>query len=437
MATGNKVVPLKNRFTKEQVYAFVLPQLAPVEGVGGVRASQCGGCHQAIYKEWQASSHASALSDLQFQAELYKKSSPRWLCLNCHIPLQNQRRHFVQGLRGGDVLRPALAKNPGFDLALQKEAITCAVCHVRRDAKGRSVVIGTRGNAKAPHPVRADPKGLRDSCLRCHDPRGERITPMLVCWFETRKEMVESPGGAKRSCVGCHMPMSRRRLAEDLTDYPVRPVRQHHWVGGGVPKRYSGYKKLLARGYHPGLAVTLLRAARTAGGVSFEAELENRRAGHWLTTADPERHLLMLATLRTADGRRQARKRDRIGQVWKWAPRAEKVSDNRLPRGSKRRWKRSFSAAASAGAVTLELKIWHVRLSSKNAGYMKKEHVRDDYVPGLTKLVRSLERHYPLATLVYREVVDLASGKRIRSTAAQLIGISAAEQRLPLSARDY
>ena len=173
------------------------------------------------------------------------------------------------------------------------------------------------------------------------------------------------------------------------------------------------------------------------GGVSFTAELENRRAGHWLTTADPERHLLMLATLRTADGRRQARKRDRIGQVWKWAPRAEKVSDNRLPRGSKRRWKRSFSAAASAGAVTLELKIWHVRLSSKNAGYMKKEHVRDDYVPGLTKLVRSLERHYPLATLVYREVVDLASGKRIRSTAAQLIGISAAEQRLPLSARDY
>ncbi len=61
MATGNKVVPLKSRFTKEQVYAFVLPQLAPVEGVGGVRASQCGGCHKAIYKEWRASSHASRM----------------------------------------------------------------------------------------------------------------------------------------------------------------------------------------------------------------------------------------------------------------------------------------------------------------------------------------------------------------------------------------
>jgi hypothetical protein len=33
--------------------------------------------------------------------------------------------------------------------------------------------------------------------------------------------------------------------------------------------------------------------------------------------------------------------------------------------------------------------------------------------------------------------VDLATGKRIRSSPSQLIGISAAEQRLPLSARDY
>jgi len=437
MVSGGKVAPLESRFSKEQDFAFVLPQLAPVAGVGGVRASHCGVCHRAIYREWQASTHASALSDLQFQAELSKKSSPRWLCLNCHIPVQNQRRHLVQGLVGGDVLRPALVKNPGFDAAMQAEAITCATCHVRRDDQGRSVVVGTRGNPEAPHPVRADPKALRNICKRCHDPRGERITPLLVCWFQTYKELSEGPHGGKRDCVGCHMPVSRRRLASEFSAYPVRKNRQHHWVGGGVPKRFGGYGRLAERGYHPGLVVKLVRAERAAGVVGFEAELENRRSGHALPTADPERHLLLLATLRASDGRRQGQKRSRIGQVWKWVPRAEKVSDNRLSPGGKRWWKGSFSAAASTGAVTLELKIWHVRLTSKNAEHMKKARVREDYVPGLSKLLRSLERHYPLATLVYREVVDLATGKRIRSTAAQLIRTSAAEQRLPLNARDY
>ncbi len=190
MVSGDKVTPIASRFTKQQGFAFVLPQLAPVAGVGGVRASQCGACHRAIYREWQASTHAAALSDLQYQAELFKKGSPRWLCLNCHIPVQNQRRYLVQGLTGGDVLRPAQVLNPGFDPAMQKEAITCATCHVRPDAKGASVVIGTRGNPDAPHPVRADPKALRNICLRCHDPRGERITPTLMCWFQMASQLL-------------------------------------------------------------------------------------------------------------------------------------------------------------------------------------------------------------------------------------------------------
>ncbi len=440
MASPPKVTPLASRFNTNQDFAFVLPQLAPVVGVGGVRASQCGVCHRAVAREWQATTHRAALSDLQYQAELFKDSSPRWLCLNCHIPVQNQRRHLVTGLTAGNVLRPALVKNPGFDAAMQAEAITCATCHVRPDAKGRSVVIGTRGNPAAPHPVRADRKGLRNVCLRCHDPKGERLTPMLVCWFKTREEAAEGTASNPRDCVDCHMPAVRRQLATGFTAYPQRKTHRHHWVGGGVPKRFTGYAGLLRRGYHSGLAVTLKRAERSGGSILFEAELVNRRAGHWLPTADPERHLLLLATLRGPDGRRLGRgavRRGRIGQVWKWSPRAQKVSDNRLRPDRKRRWAGTFKAAAAAGAVTLELKIWHVRLTSKNAAHMRKARVRPDYVPGLRKLLKRMERHYPMATLVYREVVALDTGKRTRSTVEQLLRSSAAEQRVPLSKRDY
>jgi len=437
--------PLSQRFSKEQAFAYVLPQLKPVKGVGSVRASDCGECHEAIYKEWKESTHAAALRDLQFQAELFKKSSPVWLCLNCHIPLQNQRRHFVRGLRGGDVLRPVQEPNPGFDRALQQEAITCAVCHVRRDSKGRSVVVGTRGNVKAPHPVRADRGALRRMCLRCHDPRGERITPLLVCWFRTQKEWKDGPHAAKRDCVDCHMPAVKRRLAAAETEFPVRTTHKHHWVGGGVPKEFSAYDRLLKRGYRSGLDVRLTqwRLTRAQQRVAFSLEVTNARAGHWVPTADPERHILLQAVLVDAQGKRLGKKTSRIGQVWKWAPRARKVSDNRLRPGSPRVWSTSLplpasGAGAGAGAgVKLVLTAYHVRLSSKNARYMKKEPVRDLYVKGARALVKQIERHYPMATVVYREEVELATSTRRLSTPAELLRLSKQEQRIPLGARDY
>ncbi len=438
MVRGEKVTPLSSRFGKEQGFAFVLPQLAPVSGVGGAGASHCGACHEAIYKEWRGSSHAAALSDLQFQAELHKKSSPRWLCLNCHIPVQNQRRHLVKGLRGGNVLRPVLVKNPGFDPAMRSEGITCATCHVRKGPGGESVIVGARGSTRAPHPTRADPKALRTVCLRCHDPKGARITPTLMCWFQTRKELAEGAFSGKRDCVDCHMEAVRRRLAAGFSSLPLRQTRRHHWVGGGVPKRFTGYRTLLARGYRPGLEVTLEEASRASnGGVSFRAALENRRAGHWLPTADPERHLLLLATLLAADGRRLARKRRRIGQVWRWAPRAEKISDNRLEVKQRRSWAGAFGAVEARGAATLELKVWHVRLSSANAAHMRKAPVTEEWVPGLRRLLRRMERHYPMATLVYLERVNLATGHRARASAAELLRLSDAEKNVPLSGRDY
>ena len=432
--------PLSKRFTAEQPFAFVLPQLQDVQGVGGVRARDCGVCHQAIYKEWQATTHAWALRDIQYQAELFKPSSPRWLCLNCHIPVQNQRRKIVTGLIDGDVMRPATRPNPGFDADMQQEAITCAVCHVRPDAKGRSQIVGPRGNPEAPHPVRRDGAALRDVCYRCHDPRGERITPLLVCWFETRKELADGPF-AKKGCADCHMSTTRRRLAAAFDVYPERETHAHHWAGGGVPKSFDGYPGLRARGYEPGLEVHKLTVTPSPDGkqVAFSLDFENARAGHKLPTADPERHLLLLAWLEDASGQRHAVTRARIGQTWTWHPRAEKKGDNRLAPRERRRWEQRLEVPTGLGKGKGKLVVtaYHVRLTGKTVEHMRKAKVEATYIKGIEAQVRQLQRHYPMASYLYREEVDLGSGKQTRLSLDELIALSRAEQRKSLSKRDY
>ncbi len=436
---AEKVKPLSEHFTADQTFAFVLPQLKPVQGVGGVRASQCAVCHKEIHEEWSQSTHAWALRDLQFQAEIFKPSSPRWLCLNCHIPVQNQRRTIVRGLKSGDVLRPATAPNPGFDPEMQKEAITCAVCHVRPGPGGASQIIGPRGNPKAPHPVKAEPATLHDICYRCHDPRGERITPLLVCWFETRKELEQGPMGGDATCADCHMPTKKRRLAAPLfTRFPERDSPRHTWEGGGVPKHFGGFAGQAARGYEAGLSSELLEVTRDdkTGAVSLTVELSNT-AAHKLTTGDPERHLLLVARALDADGEELARQTHRIGQTWKWRPEAKKVGDNRLGVEEERKWSATLEPRAGSAAARLSLAIYHVRLTGKSATHMMKTKVQETYVEGLEAKVKQLPRLYPMARYLHHEVVELASGKRTRASEAELVRLSAAEAQRPLDTRDY
>ena len=108
----------------------VVPHQEVPEGLTSLSAEQCGACHQDHYKEWKQSTHAHAWTDLQFQAELKKESSP-FMCINCHIPLQNQQEYIIDGLIDGDIYQPVKRKNPNFDLSLQQEGKNCASCHVR------------------------------------------------------------------------------------------------------------------------------------------------------------------------------------------------------------------------------------------------------------------------------------------------------------------
>ena len=68
------ITPLTNH------WEFAIPNQEVPEGLSSLSAEQCGACHQEHYKEWKISTHAQAWTDLQFQAELKKESSP-FMCI--------------------------------------------------------------------------------------------------------------------------------------------------------------------------------------------------------------------------------------------------------------------------------------------------------------------------------------------------------------------
>lgn len=411
------------------------PKTVAVKGGGefAANASTCGACHQDNYREWRDSTHANALRDPQYLAELAKSSSPRWLCLGCHIPLKNQREQLVDGdtkllSSGYDIGTIDDRKNPDFDRTLQTEAITCATCHVRRGPDGKGVVIGPRGDPIAPHFVKKDPKALNDICVRCHSPGEAQLTPTFVCWFETAEELAAGPYAGEKSCIDCHMKITERAL---VPGNPVRKTRQHHWQGGGVPKSFDLYDKLEHQGWVPGLEVTL-----TFNGLDSTVAVENKNAGHKIPTADPERHYLVRARLLDAAGKELARDVLRIGQRWDWGGLesgrvAHRIEDTRLAPRERRQWQPELPAAAFNKASSLEVDALHVRLAPGNARYAKQAKIDDELealVPGARARGAALEKHYPLLSFIARERVDLGSGKRKKDDHAALIARSKALQ---------
>lgn len=419
-------------------WPFLTPIDAPatVALVGGgelpATAVTCGGCHADHYREWGAATHASAIHDLQYLAELAKPGQPRWLCLNCHAPTAFQR---AESITPETTLRDGLAQvdaapNPGFEaaggLAAMAEGVTCATCHVRRDADGLGVVVGPRGSGRAPHRVRADKDALTSICVQCHSPGPARLSATFTCWFESAEELAAGPDAGK-TCTSCHMPEVERPAAAGA---PAVTLRRHVWVGGGVPKSAAGYDTLLERGWEPGLDVAIsLDPARVV--------LTNARAGHLLPTADPERFLRVEARIEAADGAVLGRDVLRIGQSWDWGDEATgrlamRKSDNRLRPGEAREW----SPALPAGGAALVVEVAHVRVTAENAAYMAGTTLDAELAamwPEAPSLLPHIDQHYPMATYVWRERVPLDGGARSVATRDELIAASKALLAKPLS----
>lgn len=417
-------------------HAFLTPRDAPatVALVAGgelpTTAATCGACHADHYAEWQGATHAAAITDLQYLAELAKPGQPRWLCLNCHAPTAPQRaEHITLDTPLVDAHRAVAATpNPDFDPARTAEGVTCATCHIRRDTDGAGTVVGPRGSGRAPHRVRRDPEALTNLCVECHSPGDVTISPTLTCWFDTAEELAAGPS-AGTSCTECHMPAVERPAA---AGGPVVSVRQHLWNGGGVPKTYDHYDGLLARGWSTGLdvGVTLSPPVVT---------LTNARAGHTLPTADPERHLRVEARLEDAAGAVLARDVLRVGQTWDWGEEATgrvatRLADNRLLPGESRLW--SPALARAPGAARLVIEVAHVRVTPENASYMAKATLDAELTalwPAAPALLPAFDANYPLATWIWRGSYPLDGTPPTVATPEELVAASKALATAPLA----
>jgi hypothetical protein len=333
-----------------------LPYQQTPKGLKSIRAEDCGTCHVEIYKEWKASTHAQALNDLQFQAEMTKSPKTSWLCLNCHTPLLNQVETVAVDVRNRSTSEPVLQNNTRSDAVLRNEAVTCAVCHVKN-----GYIVGPYGNTNAPHPVKRDQKLLSsDSCATCHQATAA-YTDTLVCSFETADEWRASPYAAKgQSCSSCHMPSVQRPLVEGG---PVRASRRHFFGGGMIPKTQG----LAATPNRSGLTVQVLATSVTGSNITVPVRLKNAYAGHKLPTGDPERHIRVDVSM-IAGGKVAETRSIRIGQQWEWWPKARKVADTRL-RPLEERVETLTFRAPKPGQARLRISVTNVRMTEQAAKF--------------------------------------------------------------------
>ena len=338
-------------------------------GLRDMKAETCGICHRAIYEEWSISTHRRAWrDDAQFQKELEKsrgtgdggEGDVSWLCINCHTPVVAQQAKLVNGLIDGELHRPEYVDNPGYDESLQEEAVTCAACHVRN-----GIVYGPYGDTNAPHPsARDDVLSSVDVCTRCHQAERIYTSENLGCFFSTGREWAASSyAESGQTCQSCHMPEVDRPLAEGF-GAPIRRTRRH-WFGGSlIPKKpeYESEIAPLRDVYGDGLSITVhevtpeLRIlAEKAPALSPQDQalaegrhvvcrrcqgelavvITNDRAGHYMPTGDPERHVDVDVVVRRGN-KIVGRTWTRIGSRYRWWPEIELLADTRIPPGEKR-----------------------------------------------------------------------------------------------------
>jgi len=356
-------------------WEIAIPNQEVPEGLTSLSSKDCGVCHQEHYKEWKTSTHAHAWTDLQFQSELKKESSPL-MCINCHIPLQNQQEFIVTGLINGDIYQPVKKINPHFDKDLQNEGINCASCHVRNGA-----IVGPTGTAKAPHKtVKGTVHLSEELCTKCHNATAV-ITPTLACTFETGDEWQGGPYAAEKNCISCHMPEINREV---VAGYGKRKSRHHYFMGSGIPK-LKGLQPQILNGlvYYPS---KIKEDYMLNDSLNFSFKIVNENAGHKVPTGDPERFIIFSFHL-IHNGIVIAEKTERIGEEWEWYPEAKKLSDNNLNPLEERVY--TFNPKIkSIGEYTLAIEVTKHRMNEETAKYNK------------------LGEEYPLFISIYNKEFD-------------------------------
>lgn len=399
---NRREVPIEEVFPGKS-WAKPIPSLPDLKGVGAPTAKNCGNCHTEIYEEWKLSTHANALSDVQFQSELAKSSSPKWICLNCHIPVQNQREMVTTALRGGNYFDPIEVPNPNFNPEMKEEAITCATCHVRVDKEShQSYVIGGSGGTSPPHPVQINREFLKNRCNDCHN-ETYTLNESLVCSFQTGTELKST--NTDKSCVSCHLPEVKRSFVKSSLHRPVRVAHRHGFIGGGVPKRFDLYKDQIRLGYKPGLVLSDFKWENE----KILLQLQNQNANHHVTSGDPERFYRLVIEGIDQYGNVIYRNESKVGQEWEWSPKAKKISDLRIPNGETFKWE--LPSIPKSNLITkFRFQAIHVRLKDITSDYMIQS---SNAVPETYRnKVKQIKEIYPHSSIVIESIYDVKSKSR-------------------------
>jgi Zn-finger protein len=152
----------------------------PATGEAGPKASECGGCHGAQYREWQETVHAKAFTSPTFQEAA--GNPPEAECLQCHAPL---------GMRDGQMASRAFNR---------EEGVTCVSCHLVDGA-----MHGPHGSTAlvSPHPIKKDHAAYTSPsvCAPCHD--------------ETHEQWQRATAGhAAPTCQECHQASVQRTASQ-------------------------------------------------------------------------------------------------------------------------------------------------------------------------------------------------------------------------------
>ncbi|HID70626.1 MAG TPA: hypothetical protein EYP35_09290 [Desulfobacterales bacterium] len=332
LATGAfltwRMIRPMNIFVVTDAFAKPMAITVPPEGVESLNASSCGKCHTETYREWAGSMHASAWTDPYYQVDLIFDGNQQ-ICINCHSPLQNQQENLVLGFRDKERFKPILKKNPDFDPELQKEGVTCVVCHLRS-----GVIIGPYSDTEAPHPTRFDPSMVDGIgvCRKCHVVSGNRWdTFFRIPPCGTVSEIREGQT-TSIDCTGCHMPAVRRPLVEGWQD---RQVRRHLWLGGHD-------KETVKNALQAELEIIKNKNTREA-----TLTLTNTGADHFLPTGTPDRHLTVLFSLTGPAGKIIKEKSYLLKRTIMWRPFIVDLWDTRLVKNTPEkfifRWKSGLS----------------------------------------------------------------------------------------------
>lgn len=175
------------------------------EGFSGFEdPSECGGCHDAIYREWEASMHAnsskfadpvhSAVHEAFAAAMKSSGRKPNYHCASCHMPTADNMAALASG--DAEPVPPHPANSGG---------VTCSFCH-----KVDGLVEGEAFHTyrltdvlKGPDASMAAPHGLERSefassylmCLGCH---GKKVAEngVVICSMDEE---------GLSDCLTCHM----------------------------------------------------------------------------------------------------------------------------------------------------------------------------------------------------------------------------------------